>query len=379
MYISKFTAQEIVEEIGREIGENINLMDDHGVIIASTDKKRIGNIHEGAIQIMKERLPELYITEDMENEMTKKGINLPLVVEGEVVGVVGITGERAQVYGYGNIVRRMTEILIADSRQKDAKRYERRQRYHFLQEWLEYGGTNYSQEFLLRAKRMNIDLFKDYRVMVLMFPNHEILSDTFEGQSLLEQMEASIRHEADRRGILYLREPTRQICLLPWCEKETILKVAQRFIFLVEEKYHQKLTVGYDAGKENRRKEPMKNRAAEAEKAATQALRQGQVIVGYEQLGIEIFMHDISYNTMEEYLRNLFSSAENLEEEMQLIEMYLFCEGSIGKMAEKLYIHKNTVQYKLHRMAERTGKDIRLPSECADFVMALAFYRYMKA
>lgn len=75
-------------------------------------------------------------------------------------------------------------------RQKDARRYERRQRYHFLQEWLEYSGTAYHRDFLQRAKRLHIDLSKDYRVMVLMFVDHEVLSDTFEGQSLLEQMEA---------------------------------------------------------------------------------------------------------------------------------------------------------------------------------------------
>ena len=46
MYISRETAQEIVEEIGREIGEHINLMDERGYIIASTDAARIGNLHE---------------------------------------------------------------------------------------------------------------------------------------------------------------------------------------------------------------------------------------------------------------------------------------------------------------------------------------------
>lgn len=377
MYISKFTAQEIVEEIGREIGENVNLMDDKGVIIASTDVKRIGNIHEGAIQIMKEHLSELYITKEMENDMTKMGINLPLVVEGETVGVVGITGERERVYGYGNIVRRMTEILIGDSRQKDARRYERRQRYHFLQEWLEYTGTAYSQDFLQRARRLNIDLSRDYRVMVLRFSDHEALSDTFEGQSLLEQMEATIRHKADQRNILYLREPTRQICMLPWCEKERILKIADEFVKLIDKKYHRQLVVGYDGGKIERRKEPVKKRVAEADKAAHEALRQGKAVFGYENLGIELFLHDISYSTMEEYLENLFSEMGDLEEPMQLIETYLLCDGSIGKMAETLYIHKNTVQYKIRKLAEETGKDLRLPAQCGELAMALYFYRYM--
>ena len=65
MYISRETAQEIVEEIGREIGEHINLMDAEGNVIASTDHLRIGHVHEGAVRSIKEGLPELYITSDM--------------------------------------------------------------------------------------------------------------------------------------------------------------------------------------------------------------------------------------------------------------------------------------------------------------------------
>lgn len=312
MYISRETAQEIVEEIGGEIGAHINLMDERGCIIASTDAARIGNLHEGARRIIQEHLPELYITKEMENAMTRKGINLPLVVDGNVVGVVGITGDREKVYGYGNIVRRMTEILIADSIQKDARRYERRQRYYLLEEWLETPGIARSVDFQKRAAGMGIDVTKPYRVMILRFTEYQELSDTFEGQHLLEQMEATIRHEA--------------------------------------------------------------------EKAAAQALASGSGIVGYDELDVELFLHEISYNTMEDYVHKLFGDVdrERLEEYMKLTEMYFSCEGSIARMAEKLFIHKNTVQYKLNKLAEVTGKDLRHPSETAVFYMAWKFFQCMQ-
>ena len=51
MYISQETAQTIVEEIGREIHEHINFIDNRGYIIASTDEARIGDLHEGAKRI----------------------------------------------------------------------------------------------------------------------------------------------------------------------------------------------------------------------------------------------------------------------------------------------------------------------------------------
>lgn len=377
MYISEVTAQEIVEEIGREIGAHINLMDETGRIVASTDLARIGNLHEGAKKIIQNHLPELYISQEMETATTRRGINLPLIVEGNVVGVVGITGDREKVYGYGNIVRRMTEILISDSLQKDAKRYERRQRYYLLEEWLENTGMSYTMDFRKRAEKMGIDITRSHRVMILLFAEYEELSDTFEGQHLLEQMEATIRHEADRQKILYLREPARQICLFPWCTSDHMTAVAVKLRQLVGKKYKKKLVVGYDSEKEE--DTTMKRRVYEAEKAAAQALSSNQEIIGYDELGIELFLNEISYNTMEDYIRKLFGDLkkEKRKEYMKLIENYFLCEGSIRKMAEKLFIHKNTVQYKLNKMTEKTGKDIRLPSETGIFYMAWKFYEFM--
>lgn len=378
MYISRETAQEIVEEIGGEIGAHINLMDERGCIIASTDAARIGNLHEGARRIIQEHLPELYITKEMENAMTRKGINLPLVVDGNVVGVVGITGDREKVYGYGNIVRRMTEILIADSIQKDARRYERRQRYYLLEEWLETPGIARSVDFQKRAAGMGIDVTKPYRVMILRFTEYQELSDTFEGQHLLEQMEATIRHEAERQGILYLREPSRQIGILPWCSPEHMTAAAERIVRLVHQKYGRKLAVGCDSGREKH--QSMQRCVYEAQKAAAQALASGSGIVGYDELDVELFLHEISYNTMEDYVHKLFGDVdrERLEEYMKLTEMYFSCEGSIARMAEKLFIHKNTVQYKLNKLAEVTGKDLRHPSETAVFYMAWKFFQCMQ-
>ena len=43
MRISKSSAQQIVEEIGKLVRQNINLMDETGCIVASNDPERIGN------------------------------------------------------------------------------------------------------------------------------------------------------------------------------------------------------------------------------------------------------------------------------------------------------------------------------------------------
>lgn len=376
MYISKIAAQAIVEEIGEEIHGHINMMDATGAIIASTNSARIGQMHEGARRIIQEGLTELYISGEMETETTKRGINLPLVVRGEILGVVGITGEKEQVMGYGKIVRRMTEIMVADSIQKDKKRYDQRVRYRFIQEWIEKSSAGfYSRNFVDRGKNLGIDIQKPYRVMILYFRDYHKLSDTLEGQKLLEEMEASIRHEMERGGIPYLREPPRQICLLPKCSDVQMKKTAEKLAAMVKQKYDRDVAAGFDSGQSSG--QDIAQGCAEASKAASHALTWKEPFYYYDDLNIELFINEISEAAMLEYLDKLFgrTSGDRLGDYMHLIEHYFAYEGAVGKMAESLFMHKNTLQYKLKKLAEVTGKDIRRPSDAVIFYMALAFYQ----
>lgn len=374
MFISKSAAQAIVEEIGNEINKHINMMDGNGVIIASTNPERIGQTHEGARRIITEKLSELYITDEMETETTKKGTNLPLIVRNEIVGVVGITGEKEQVQRYGNIVRRMTEIMVEDSISKDVKRYDRRMKYRFIEEWISKSNMSYSLNFIERGRNLDIDVEKPYRAMALRFKDYQQLSDTVEGQKILDDMESSVRHEMERKKILYLREPPKQICLLPVCSDEEMKKTADQLVQMIEKKYGRRIIAGFDSPKGN--KHDIRQCCVEAEKAVSHALIWEEAYFYYDDLNIELFLNEISDSAMQEYLNKLFV---NLEEEklgdyINLIEYYFGYEGSIGKIAEAMYMHKNTLQYKLKKLTEITGKDIRLPSHAPIFFMAMTFY-----
>lgn len=375
MFISKNAAQAIVEEIGREIQEHINLMDENGVIIASTNPERIGQIHEGARRVITEKLSELYITDEMETETTRKGTNLPLIVRDRIVGVVGITGDREQVQRYGNIVRRMTEIMVEDSISRDVKRYDRRMKYRFMEEWIAKSNTSHGANFIDRGKALGIDVEKPYRVMAFCFADYQQLSDTVEGQRLLDEMERSVRHEMERRDILYLREPPRQICLLPVCKDEEMKRIAGQLLRMIEQKYGQRMVAGFDSSKGN--KHDIHKCCLEAERAASHALAWEKPFFYYDDLAIELFFNEISDGTMREYLTKMF---ENLPEEklgdyMMLIEAYFTHEGSIALISEALFLHKNTLQYKLKKLAEITGRDIRKPSDAPIFYMAWMCYR----
>lgn len=104
MKISRDIARTIVREISNTIHQNANFMDDTGHIIASTDPVRIGTYHVGAQKIIEERLDYLKINTDEEYNGTKVGINMPVYLKGEIVGVLGISGEWSQIEKYINLI-----------------------------------------------------------------------------------------------------------------------------------------------------------------------------------------------------------------------------------------------------------------------------------
>ena len=55
----------------------------------------------------------------------------------------------------------------------------------------------------------------------------------------------------------------------------------------------------------------------------------------------------------------------------QLLKAYFACNGSIQEMGNRLFLHKNTVQYKLNKLKKMTGLDPRRVEEAALFYLAV--------
>ena len=94
MFISEAAALSIVQEMKEITGHDINIMDGTGTIFASTDPGRVGQRHEGACQILSQKLPRLTVQEARRPGGIPPGVNLPIQRDGEPVGVIGIWPRR---------------------------------------------------------------------------------------------------------------------------------------------------------------------------------------------------------------------------------------------------------------------------------------------
>ena len=377
MYLSVQSAQQIALEISSIVKQHVNLMDDKGFIIASTDPLRIGHFHEGAKKIIDQQLPELYVDPKDETLTTRTGINLPIRIDDTIVGVVGITGPYEQVFNYGQIVKKMTEILVREGLAQEQERLDNKIRNRFLEDWVLGSGLQNGPAFEERGARLQIDIRRPRRAVVLRIDGFQALSSTGEGQKRIEQVEHRVRSFIGEESAsnIFLRLPTKQVCLVSPRSDEQMLHLANTLVTLIEKTCGLALTVGIDdtpAGTED-----VKSATARANKAS-HACRAGQnPIVLYRQISMELFMEEIPPAVKREYLQKIFPGCdlETLRGWLRLLEVYFEAEGSIDLASEKLFMHKNTLQYKLKKLRTLTGYDVRLPSNCAVFFIALSFFR----
>ncbi|RRQ28097.1 hypothetical protein DK926_09415 [Rhodococcus sp. Eu-32] len=117
-------AQRVVDQVRPVVEHNVNIMDDRGVIIASADPARLGTSHDGAIAALAKR-DIVRIARD--REQSKAGVNVPLVIDGEAVGVVGVTGKPSVVEPVARLVVLTVTLLLrqeqqlVDSQWRDAR------------------------------------------------------------------------------------------------------------------------------------------------------------------------------------------------------------------------------------------------------------------
>ena len=110
----------IVESAKKTIAYNINVMNEKGIIVASSNAARVGSFHEMAYHIISGP-DDTVETDNVENLLgTKQGINTVLKYKDVKVGVLGITGAPDEVRPFVNVLKLAVETMIEYELQQQA-------------------------------------------------------------------------------------------------------------------------------------------------------------------------------------------------------------------------------------------------------------------
>jgi carbohydrate diacid regulator len=379
--ISGKKSQHIVEELSEIIGRNINIMNDEGIIVASTDPLRIGTVHEGALVVLKTK-KKLLINKENQFAGTKPGINLPVYFENRVIGVIGITGTEPEVLKMAEVIRKMTEILVKEQLIDEQNDIVNQSKEIFIRDWLE---DRWKDDKVLSSRGWMLGINVNLpRVAVIIHIHYE---DSAQQESTAFDLQ---REQNLFSG--YLREAIKfndqdlmvpigymKYALLLTCpdsseekRKEFVTHKIQYILRQIPKSGAYVIKVGIGGYYDFIR--GISASYLESEKAEMYAKGNKETnIVFYDDLRLEMLLDGIPIERSSKFVQKTLKLRyfSNPEEVVETLTHFFACNQSINKTAEKLFIHKNTLQYRLIKIKETTGYDPRVFEEAVLLYLSL--------
>ncbi len=329
-------AQTIVDRMMKDIPYNINIMDQTGMIIGSGNKGRIGTLHHGALKAIKQgEIVEI----NKDEEFVKKGINLPIELNGNIVGVVGISGEVKETRPFGNILKSAVILLIDQSIALEKENLKNNLKQEFFSLMID-SDTTYTKELMNQALTYGIQLTKPSQILYVESPN-EIAEDITKSLSSFKMSKYSlciVVQEADKIEAL----------------QQTIgNQYPDAFISI--SKMNDTISDGILQAKSAMR--------------VLKGVYFNEKAISYSKCE---FIADISkLQKNDTKAERLVHSLEKNDELIKTLQVYLNCNLNANVSANRLMIHRNTLNYRLNKIHNITGKDPKNILELVELIFML--------
>ena len=341
-------------------GRTINIMAVDGTILASTEKERIGTYHHGARLAAETGKPVIIDARNVScYPGAKEGANLPILDNGRVIGVVGLYGEEREIRDAANLLRVYVTQFFRQQRKYREKKFRQNNRSRLLQALLS-GIREEDDEVRNLSRALGFQLQTPFVLVGMGAPQEtEFL------QNLGEQMDSWWEEDPYlcRRNLF--GRPDRDLLIihsLEHGEKEKLgdLRKIQggllgRLLELTRQKPFLGLAVSHCC--ETLEELP------EAEKEVEILLELGMEVSSAENPrdGVSCLLARLENHGGGALARRKLRQLEHavpsgqVQTLLDTARVYYEEDGALQKAADRLAIHKNTLQYRLHRLYEGLG------------------------
>jgi carbohydrate diacid regulator len=334
--LTRKQAQNIVDKMMKDIPYNINIMDQTGHIIGSGNKSRIGTLHHGAVEAIKQGA----IVEIFKDEVfVQKGINLPIELNGLIVGVVGISGEVEETRPFGNLVRTTVILLIEQSMALEKENLKSHLKHEFFNLIIN-PDTSYTKELTDRALTYGIQLLKSSTIIYLESPNGVALDS--------------------HKQPTYFKINNHSMCtIVQEADKLDMLHHAIRSYFpdayIAVSKMNDTIAEGF--------------MQAKAAMRVLKGVFTNEKSISYS--GCELIADMSKLLKNDPKVERLAHPLEKNDELVRTLQVYLNCNLNSNLTAELLMIHRNTLNYRLGKIHHLTGKDPKNILELVELIFML--------
>ena len=352
-------AAEIADETTRILGHNVLITDEKANVIGSGDVSRVGSIHEASVAVVESGVAESHDAKQAAALVgVLPGITMPIVLDGTVVGTVGITGSPDTVVKLGRLVQRQTEILLRESLFQRTRLLRENRLAQLVRDIVLFDPRLVEDRIVMASGlELGYDLTAA-RVAVV-----------FEVQPGPDTYRSSVRAIGEifgsRLDVVAELSAGKYVVLhhLSSQDDEHVRDRALRAAELLRDRHGIVMHVGVgEAG------DDVASLAASYDDAAA-ALRIGCAgaavqVCEIADLRVRQLLDSTNAAARERFTRSQLSSLRGENDFIALRDTLIaWCESGFNLVmtAQRLDIHRNTVVYRLDKIARAAGRDVRRP------------------
>lgn len=354
--LTKEIARNIVKETSLRLNRNINIMNEKGVIIASGDSSRIDQIHEGAIQVIKTCQPLAITSENIGQwKGAQKGINLPIVFQERTVGVIGITGDPEQVSEFGGLVRMTTELMINQSFIASQQEWKQMSKEMIIEELLKANPS--LKHIRRRLELLGLELNPPFSVAVIQIAERSIPNHT-----LIQRLEDII---GAGNGLTGFVNVNRMFIAFSGQSEDVVVSKLTRILQALAQT-NLKFRIAYSTPVQQI--ERISQAYLDCDLTLELSDRE-QELVSFAEIEPKALLYQINPLLAERFVQRVLG--ETLMSYADTLQAFFSCNQNIKETAEQLFIHRNTLIYRLKRIKEESSYDPQNFKDAFTLQMAL--------
>jgi carbohydrate diacid regulator len=368
MRLFEQVAQSIVEQTSTVLKVPMSITDEKGLIIGCTDVSRLGSYHEATKEVLRAGKAVEYSEENVKGrENVLPGVATPIFFQKEPIGVLGIVGNSMDIIKYVYLVRNHVEMLLQETMKAESFSLQLKITENFIQYLLNYRQIGNKEELKNYCEMLGFDVEVPRICMLIHIPHHVIEANT--NKRSMKILQYDLFHLIcklfkEQNDDIVTSVNIKQWLILKKANEKDPGKIIEKSKNAIETinhflKQHQIQNKAFLAmGNCYKGVEGISRSYQQALKLLSVAKTSSMMNEVYSYYDWNILMNCLIEEINPHFLESIVESLADLIHHPNanvLIETFLtYCAVGLNmsKAARKLYIHRNTLLYRLNQINE---------------------------
>ena len=390
MTLTTKIVQPFIATLEEALHYKVTITDTNGYIVGSSDPARLNQFHPSAYEILCERQPiESWdiATDSYVNvpEGVQLGYGERVIYDGECIGLIGLVGAPEEIKQSIKTAQLVLQLMLDRKKASDELKLISKDKKAFLLRLLQgqYGSPEWIKE---RADIYKIDLSRLRYVLTV-----QINLEKFDEKSPLELSQIKEPMHRAIRSIFFEQEDllyeydTGEIVLLTAGKhsdasqrRRQIEKAAARLYAELREQCKVSALIGVSEECGDYTGIPLALRQGRMAAEIGAKTENGEGLYFYSQMRLGRIVASFSPEIRPILQRDILSKLleNHADSLLETLFTYFEMNGNVSQTAEKLFIHRNTLQYRFRKIKEITGFDIYHIDDLVQLRLAVLQYRY---